>query len=210
MNSQGRLIIAGTADISFTNALFFYELTNTFDSIHARFMMDQPGDWIWDILDQSALTGYDIFVSGFSSVTNSPGQVIEVDSLFNFINFDSIPKDLYFYHTAMRRDDTSYYVTGAYHPGFTDIRDIGILCLNSNNDPLLFNSIGKPPDTIDYPGYYQNMDFYHSCDTIYVGGTSNQKIAPYFINADFWFILSNLDSNLQIRWTKFYGGGCIL
>jgi hypothetical protein len=66
--------------------------------------------------------------------------------------------------------------------------------------------MGKPPDTIDYPGYLQSMDFYHSCDTIYAAGTSDQKIAPYFIDAESWFILGNFDSTLQTRWIKFYGG----
>jgi hypothetical protein len=107
-NYQGNVIIAGTSDISGTNSLFFYEVSENFDSINALYMLNQGFPWIWDIIEQDTLAGYKVFVTGYSGITNSHGQVMELDNDFNLIGFDSIPRGIYFYTSAKKKSDTSY------------------------------------------------------------------------------------------------------
>lgn len=61
-------------------------------------------------------------------------------------------------------------------------------------------------DTVDFPAFVQNIDLKHK-DTVYVGFTRNLNIQnPLFAHQPSWFVLLQLDSMLNLRWERFYGG----
>jgi hypothetical protein len=203
INQYNNFIIAGTATIDYDSFLFLYELnhdgTVVRDSVHSESIIPM----FWDIYQEPGLSGYKLLAYGYSNFSNSPCTMITSDTCFNFIRYDSVPENMDFYANAGVIDNNHIVICGDWHISFSNIRDIGIIMLDSLNNILYQNSIGKT-DTLDYAGYYDGLDFI-STDNIFVGGTSNQNMGT-FVNVHSWFILGNFTSELQNRWTKYYGG----
>ena len=136
------------------------------------------------------------------------GQILTIDSLFNLIQIDAIPANMYNCTTLTNDTDTTYFLSGNYDDLNSNERDIAIMRLDENNDKLAITFFGKPGNIIDFGGYEQSMD-YNTKSDIYVGGTSNQDISPInniYSSSKSWFILSSYDSLLNLHWTRFYGG----
>ncbi|MFN7015359.1 MAG: hypothetical protein ACK4ON_13920, partial [Bacteroidia bacterium] len=61
-------------------------------------------------------------------------------------------------------------------------------------------------DTVDFPAFVQNIDFKNK-DTIFVGFTRNLSLTnTLFAYHPSWLVLLQMDSLLNIRWERFYGG----
>jgi hypothetical protein len=110
--------------------------------------------------------------------------------------------------TGIPLSDTTMYISGNGIYGEAKY-DIGIISLKAPNSMLISNHLGMAVDTVDYGGADQSMDFIDP-NNIFVAGTSNIDLTyGYYSSASSWYLLSNLDSALNIRWTKYYfGDGC--
>lgn len=183
------------------NKFLMMKITETGDSVTSNY--DNPPDdtWVQDILELN--NGYSVFTPGYSNTSHM--QCVQFDYDFNILNIDSVPNRVDNFVAAKLKNDSSYYLSGNVTIGYPS-RDISLGLYNTQNDNLLFTTIGKPADTIDFGGADQSMDFFDR-NSIYVGGTSHiDLLNNYYGTLDNWYILSNFDSLLNLRWTKFFGG----
>jgi len=134
--------------------------------------------------------------------TNSPGQIMTLDSVFNIVGIDSIPNRVFNCMTVKKNNDSSYFLTG--NKSDNGSKNYAIMALNENNDCNKISIIGNN-DTIDFAGMVQSMDFIYP-DKIFVGGTSNFSLGGVFSQQNSWYALSNFDSALNLNWTRYYGG----
>jgi hypothetical protein len=135
----------------------------------------------------------------------SLSSILTLDSSLNIISSYPIPYQISNCMTGKPISDTSMYIAGNGIDGVAG-NDIGIVKLNSPNTLSLSNHFGMAGDTVDYGGADQSMDFIDP-NNIFVAGTSNIDLTyGYYSTAPAWYNLSNLDSLLNIRWTKYYFG----
>jgi len=209
MNEKKHFILCGSAvrvDNSQDLDIFFYEVARNFDSIKCT--VDQR-DYIQtyvDFLEDTINCKYKIFgVGTYENTTPGYSELIDYDTLFNFIKVDSVPWHLQNQFTAKWLNENSYILGGKksiYNPNRVDL---GIIKLNREDEMLSLNHFGMGGDTINYPalnslGLTDNLK-------IYYGGTSNisNTINP-FPDENSWLILNYLDTNLNLIWQEFYGG----
>ncbi len=135
----------------------------------------------------------------------SLSSILTLDSVLNIISSDPIPYQISNCMTGKPISDTSMYISGNGIFGIAS-DDIGIIKINNPNTLSLSNHLGMLSDTVDYGGADQSMDFIDA-NNIFVAGTSNIDLTyGYYSSAPAWYNLSNLDSSLNIRWTKYYFG----
>lgn len=209
INSDNNIVIASTLANGSTYNCLFFEITENGDSLYSKYLNQPVGHpVVFDILEIKNEKKYRLASTGFTSTTNSMGQILTIDSLFNLIQIDAIPANMYNCTTLTNDTDTTYFLSGNYDDLNSNERDIAIMRLDENNDKLAITFFGKPGNIIDFGGYEQSMD-YNTKSDIYVGGTSNQDISPInniYSSSKSWFILSSYDSLLNLHWTRFYGG----
>jgi hypothetical protein len=126
-----------------------------------------------------------------------------IDSSLTILNVDPIPNSVYWYNALKKINDSSYYLSGNIHPNQS--YDYAVMLLDENNDCKKIYILGQD-DTIDYAGTVQSMDFLNP-NKIFVGATSNIALGSgHYGQQNSWYALSNFDSALNLRWTKYYGG----
>jgi hypothetical protein len=91
----------------------------------------------------------------------------------------------------------------AYNTSFSGNRDLVVATMDSLFNPEYHSYLGKA-DTFDAAGLYYCQDFI-TPNEIFFAGTANMGLSPY-MDIHSWFILNNLDSNLNLHWQKYYGG----
>jgi len=160
-----------------------------------------------DFLEDTENKVYKVFGHGLYPNTNvSYDELIEFDSIFNFVSVDTIAWKLRSQHTSIWLDDSTYLLTGHKSVQNPSRTDIGIVKLNKEDELLAADHFGKPGDTVTYAGVNNNVDFVTK-DNIYFGGTSNFIVNQWPWQTDnSWILLVNLDSNLNVNWLRFYGG----
>ena len=206
---NNKIVLGGTAIDSLTGTdIFLYSLTTNGDSLNSTFLQMQSIQseyWFSKYPDKSK---YQLCFFGNMppAPANYPGKIATFDSLLNFIQVDTIPRFLYHHNTVKWLNNSEYILTGKKHFSSPSHRVLGILKIDTNNNVINENYIGKEPDTINYPGSGRNMDFIES-NNIYYGGVANfiPEQYPWQVEPS-WIMLNNLDSNLNINWQRFYGG----
>jgi hypothetical protein len=202
VNSQGKIIFATslTNNLPPQNYLYLQEFSLAGDSIRSNIDSSVYSPYIFDIMEFPVNGIYKAAVMRYA--TNSSGQIMTIDSALNIVGIDSIPNSVYNCNTLKKINDSSYYLTGnKYNNGSINY---AIMSLNENNDCKKIFIIGKN-DTVDFAGTVQSLDFIDP-DKIFVGGTSNFSLYGAFGQQNSWYVLSNFDSALNLRWTKYYGG----
>jgi hypothetical protein len=129
-----------------------------------------------------------------------------VDTLFNFLGQDTLMHKIYGEMFAKHLCDSSFLLSCTYHineAGQPDDDEIGIFLYDNNMDAIEFNHFGAP-DTLDYPGRAQGIDFINA-DTIYYTGMKN-VIISFNPDGPSWILVGQLDANLQPRYQRIYGG----
>jgi len=203
LNYQGRIISAATAtnDDPSHSYLYFQEYSLTGDSIISSMDSSVISPLIFDMMEFPLNGMYRAAVSGYGQ--NSMGQLLMIDSSLTIVNVDPIPNSVYWYNALKKINDSSYYISGNKHPNQS--YDYAIMLLDENNDCKKISVLGQN-DTIDYAGTVQSMDFLNP-DKIFVGATSNIALySGHYGQQNSWYAMSNFDSALNLRWTKYYGG----
>jgi len=203
VNSQAK-IIYGTSLFNSPPSghyyLFLQEFSPTGDSIRSVMDSSVIAPLIFDMMEFPSNGMYRAAVSGYGQ--NSMGQLLMIDSSLTILNVDPIPNSVYWYNALKKINDSSYFLSGNKH--INQSYDYAIMLLNENNQCKKISIISQN-DTINYAGIVQSMDFLDP-DRIFLGGTSNISLGGVFGQQNSWYALSNFDSALNLRWTKYYGG----
>jgi hypothetical protein len=204
MNSQGK-IIYGTS--LYNNPptgryyLLLQEFSVTGDSIRSTIDSSVFGPLIFDMMEFPGNCTYRATTWGYGQ--NSMGQILIIDSTLKIIGIDSIPNSVNNYSTVKKVNDSSYYLSGNKY--INGSYDYAIMLLNEKNDCMKIGILGQN-DTIDYVAIQRSIDFSDK-NKIFLGGTSNISLVDgAFGQQNSWYALSNFDSTLNLRWTKYYGG----
>jgi hypothetical protein len=149
---------------------------------------------------------YKAFVNGYAHYVPYQGfsEILQLDSNFNLLGVHPTPYLIEEYMTAEKVDDTRYYLTGMAYSTPTHY-DVGIAKLGIAEDSIAYNHAGKPGTALDYSGWQKCMSVANS-NSIYTGGTGNDNGIFFHCNTtNKVLMLSNYDSLLNCRWTRFYG-----
>jgi len=227
-NTDGSYLIGSTLNSGsplWYNSLMFLQMGGNGDSIQSSYFAD-GNPYFTYITDIMFINGqYKAFVRGFYEFVNSncATQILQLDTNLNRTEVRPVPYYIEGTISSKKKSDSVYYLTGMSH--FTiDKYDLSIAKLTYNEDSLAFNHTGSQGNFDDYSGWIKCMDF-SNLNNIYVGGTANKIGSFYCTISDRVLMLSNYDSLLNCRWTRFYGsnacytfnamdatsdGGCII
>ena len=202
LNSRGRIISAGIAsneDPLHTYSCF-QEYSLTGDSITSSMDSSVFAPIIFDMVEFPGNCMYRAATWGYGQ--NSLGQLLMIDSSLMIADVDPIPNNVNNSCTVKKVSDSSYYLSGNIY--INQSYDYAIMMLNENSDCKKISIISQN-DTMDFAGTVQSMDFLDP-NKIFVGATSNFSFAGHYGQQNSWYALSNFDSALNLRWTKYYGG----
>jgi hypothetical protein len=131
-------------------------------------------------------------------------EILQLDHDFNFMGVTVTPYWIQQYMTAKRINDSSYYLAGKAYSTPTHY-DVAITKLSNTEDSIAYNHAGKPGTAVDYSGWLKCMSVATN-NSIFTGGTGNDNGTFYMCNIiNKVLMLSNYDSLLNCRWTRFYG-----
>ena len=154
-------------------------------------------------------SGYYAFVMGFSSYMPVPmtsfAQRLDLDTNFNITRVRTLPNSINQDMTAVKINEGSYYLTGSvYYTGL--YHEIEIQKADTSNTVLATNHSGTQGDIPDYPAWLKCMTL-KDTNNIYTGGTgwAGGGLTECNLLHPKVFILSNYDSLLNCRWTRYYG-----
>jgi hypothetical protein len=166
-----------------------------------------------DSIGFNEFEGY-IGISFFKQLDDKHYWVIEevardicvLDSTLSKVEIIDVPDFIGGDYSVKWDTDTSFYLLGGnLYPQPND--NIALLRFYHPVDTAGYQlNILKVSDTIDHPCVRGGIDFITN-DTVFAGGTRNLSTTnPYFSNQPSWFMLFQTDSQLNIRWERFYGG----
>jgi hypothetical protein len=186
---------------------FVFKLSQTYDSLFFHYYSNPYGQYVYSMMENFDNTGY--YMSNYGWMTSpeyTPSQFLTYNNLFNIISMDSVPDKLDLYMNMKKINSTQFLISGKRHLLNSNPRTdkVGVLKLDSS-----FNVNAKcylgPEDTVTYPGYNTNLSFINVSD-IFLGGTINQDWSELFSSSHSYILLGKLDSTLNIKWQKEYGG----
>jgi len=185
--------------------LFSYKINFSYDTLMSKVYPEEGTNLAFDIIPTLNGDNFKVFTRGYNQQTNAMGQIIRLDKLLNMVEYTAIPENVFSFNDAMYIDESHYLLSGK-----ADIFDNGrsgsklALMLMDTADVLHDIRFLGAPDTINYPGFYSNLDFSNP-DNIFYAGIKNLAFG-YFIPASSWIFLNKLNSKLEVEWQKFYGG----
>lgn len=138
-------------------------------------------------------------------VINARGARIVLDTLFNIKRIQDFYESIYPNMNAQWITDSTLLFAGRYNHWVTspEDNDIGITITDTSFTNLDFHYLGAQ-DTLDYPAWDHIFDFNHP-DTIFYAGSHN-VIIDFWPHGVSWIMLGQLNSNLQSRYERYYGG----
>ncbi|MDY0077312.1 MAG: T9SS type A sorting domain-containing protein, partial [Bacteroidales bacterium] len=166
-----------------------------------------------DSIGFNEFEGY-IGISFFKQLDDNQYWVIEevardiclLDSTLSKIEEIDVPDFIFGNYSVKWDTDSSFYLLGHNlypHPNY----NLALLRFYHPIDTAGYQfNLLKVSDTTDYPCARGGVDFITN-DTLFAGGTRNyNNINPYYSNQPSWFMLFQIDSQLNVRWERFYGG----
>jgi hypothetical protein len=185
---------------------YLYRLTQNGDSLSFKFLLNTSSQFVFSMIEKPDTSGYYMMILGHYEInTNTPGEILSFDYELNEIATDSIPSGLDNYYNSKKINDHEFIITGKKHIVASNPRTdlLGIIKLDTSFIVKSQTFFG-PQDTVNYPGYLHNLDFIDTSQ-IYYSGTCNQAISDFSNNKSF-YILGKFDSDLTLKWQKYYGG----
>jgi hypothetical protein len=212
LNNLNNIVLISTlstANPTFLQSIFFLEITLNGDLVRSKY--ETTGNPYktngYSIISQN--NGYYAFVDGYASYTPIPitsvSQRLDLDSNFNITQVLTLPSGIDLYLTALKINEQSYYLTGSvyYNGSYTEIE---IQKNDTTNTVLASNHSGMSGDIPDGPAWLECLTML-DYNSIYTGGIGYNvsTFAECNLLHPKVFILSNYDSLLNNRWTKYYG-----
>jgi len=205
---DGNFLIGTTVTSSYPlyyRSLMFLEITEDGDSVQSVNYLNgnMPNTQISDLIWMNG--GYKAFVDGYGAFTNNNcfSQILQIDTNLNLTEVRPVPYFIQGTRTAKLLNDSIYYLTGQSH--FNQYKfEVSIAKLTDHEDSIAFNHAGYPGKIDDYSGWLKCMSF-TNYNSIFTGGTED-AYGPLHCEFQRTLMLSNYDSLLNCRWTRFYGG----
>ncbi len=213
INSDSDLVVTGCAG---TNAfddenMFTAKFNLEGDLLFFKYYPIQHNyQIVWDIDEIPDNSGY--FITGYhfeEAYSCLECQIVELDENFEIINIQRILPENATYDGLWGNSSVTFFsdttllfasrkVLYDYPP---QDEDINVQLLDTSLNLLKEVSWGKL-DTIEYFPLIKGVDYMYK-NAVYVGG-----ISPYILSSATknWNMLTKLDKNLSIMWTRFYGG----
>jgi len=185
---------------------FIYRISPALDSLHYKmftdhFVIGQPA-----LLRKTDQSGYYFFLPGYWNIIGATYNeaILDLDNSFSINHITGVPHWLTEFPNAKWINNKNYIITGKqdFYSNPND-RCIGVMVMDTNYSLNHELYIGDH-DTVEWPGIRKNLDYFDT-NSIFIGGTHN--FCPWEICAiNCWYSLTNMDSSLNVRWQKFYGG----
>ena len=200
------IVGSGRNPQNYLTRIFAYRINSSYDTLYSKIYPEEGTKFPFDIITSENGNFSKIFVIGYHQQTNTSGQLFLLDPLLERVEIKGIPERIAFYNDAKYIDNGHYLLTGKKHIPNSHPQDeqLAIILMDTTDAMQDIQLLGAS-DTLDYPGFYTNLDFI-GIDNIYYSGTKNIILGGYFVSSTSWFFLNKLDSNLEVQWQKFYGG----
>ncbi len=152
------------------------------------------------VLEKSDSTGF--ILKGLTGAYVLLDNDLEVDSVINYpFGYEAV---LMQESVLKRLDDSTYFLSGLHHfLGSNEEEDIGIKKIRHTNEVIAEHRFGKP-DTTETTALKQSLDFIYP-DKIYCGGWQRNGLS-FISELPGWLSLSQYDEDLNLNWTRYYGG----
>lgn len=210
--------ITNSNDNLVVTAPYKFETPNNFDIFIFELSIDgtilKENTWgtnsggmkvIFDITENKPGKYY-LVSNSISLNTKSTNYIYELDSSLNIINQGFTEWGLRLYSNISFLNDSIFLLSGVKYVDTFSNEQMGILKMDINYNELDNLKFGKQPDTADYPAFHRNLS-HITLGNFYYGGISNIDIYNLLFSTwKSWIILNKFDENLNISWTKFYGG----
>jgi len=156
----------------------------------------------YSLLEDRFDNTYKIFAK--SELNRMPCYCNIIDTNFNIISTHLFPSLYVETPVTAKWISNSEYILGGKNLNIDyDDWNLGIHKID-RTDSLLTSSYFGSPDTNEWNGLYQSVDFI-SNNQIYFAGTKNSNLYPFQADPS-WIMLNILDSNLNLKSQHFYGG----
>ncbi len=189
--------------------IYIYKISYDGDSLGSKIFQMNNDQLVWAVMDKENDNGFNFYCTGWFKSANLLGKsyagtVVIVDSIYNIISIGEIPGGLHIQNTAKWFNENEYLLTGRFITG--DYFLTSILKLDTANNILACNYFGAGPDTANHLPPHHSVD-YVSKNDIFFGSIININALQYPFQEDpSWLMLTKLDSNLNVKWEKYYGG----
>ncbi len=204
-NDGNAVILYGLTLGNWDNAFLLFKITLDGDSIKSSFFGPNHAT-IFDIEENPNTSDLIVPVIGFATQTNTPGQIMVFDSSLYLRLIDSTPENVSNGSSIKILDDEHYFLAGnKSYPFNEESYNIALLLMNYQNNSLNSVAVGRAGDTIELGAAYQTLDFKYP-GNIYIAGNSMTQLSGYMSYLSTWFLLSRFDSDLNLYWTKYFGG----
>jgi len=213
-NYNGEILLYGDGLTDWINYydLFILRVNQNGDSIRFNIYPDPSNQHALSMIEMTDTSGYCMMILGRYQINlYSWGQFLRFDNDLNVTNIDSIPGKFLLYYNSLAIGK-NFLFTGIKVISIPNQSEpaekLGIMKLDSSYQVLTEYSVGSDSsDSLSYPGYIHNLD---SADihNIYYGGTFNQDNNVFLSQKKSWFLLAKFDTNLNLKWEKYYGGDC--
>ena len=206
ISKSGNILCSGLiADPLQYNYAYLYELSPELDSIRYKLFSEYGAEQYPSILEKKYGEGYYFFLTGYHPTnSNYCISILDLDNSFTINHINGVPLRLSNFSNSLWINNKDYITTGLKDYSGPNDQCIGVISLDTNN-VMLHDTIIGDHDTVEYPALQRLLDFVDP-NSIFLG--SNHNIRWYeFLPGPGWFGLTNMDSLLNVRWQKFYGGG---
>ncbi len=213
--ADDHLFICGSDDIDTLSSSFtrIFMLKISYDgNLLSRTYLPYSGIFkINTIIENADMNGYKVFVEGSDSILSTMTEIITVDSNLQVISFvpkpTNDPLHVQYGNTAKRFSDSTYLLGGSkmvYDMACnTFARDLNVYLISEDNQQILNEYEFGKTDTIDQAAYNGSIDFIDK-DNIFLYG--DVCYIEFWATEPNWLIIEKLDSNLILKWRKYYGG----
>jgi hypothetical protein len=190
------------ASTGWPNFPFIYKFSENLDSLGLKIFNYHSFGSV-DLLEKSDNSGYYLFTDGDVTLPGN-GHIFSLDTSFSVIRIDSIPNQVYNFNNSRWISNSKFILTGFQYNGPPLTDNIGALLLDTSYSVLYGNRFGTV-DSSSIPGFQKNLDFNVS-NEIYIGGIYLFGAYSDFGSTDSWFYLNHVDTLLNLKWQKYYGG----
>ena len=189
----------------YNNDAFFYKLNLNGDSLKTNFFNSYvPLHFSFDLVEKEDNSKYLAFVSHFTNMFGSSGQMLTLSKDLDSLTIDSIPLFVYDFYSPTYISQNKILICGK--RGEEPPNDYALNALSiTESSTLVDYNIFKKGTTRDHPAMYNGVSKYE--ENIYIGGNSNFDYAnPYWSSNDSWYHLIKVDEDINPIWEYWYGG----
>ena len=208
LDSQHNILIYGTVldknapPYMADEIMFIFKLTSVMDSLNFKtyygaFFIGE------DLIEKSDHKGYYFLAYSYYTFNGSFAHILDLEAGLSYKRTIDIPLMIGDLGTIKLVDSTHFMISAEELPANDSMSyKIGVLLYDTAFNLLHFREYGKA-DTNDYPAV-KSLDF-SDATSVFIGGTS-YVLPNEFSQADNWFRLNNIDTVINVKWERFYGG----